>query len=211
MLAVAGLIADALYGQNGSRSAQTFRPNSISRKYHGSMPPPPTTLLVGMLAAIALLRLARQHATARSSRVLSRDLPRRNCWSPGEDALSPAYPFDLSPRAAELAPHLKPGVPFYSVTQLRTDAAVLYQAHGHAGRLSGRIGAMACKQEPGLWVPTVAGFMSALWRTDEPYALAVMQPRSTLTATCRQAQLPMQLIARDTERAVFSAHAAALN
>jgi hypothetical protein len=56
--------------------------------------------------------------------------------------------------------------------------------------------AYGLQQEPQLWVPTLAEFTTR-WRADQ-YALAVMSLE--VFAELQLAQLPMQVIARDTER-----------
>ena len=56
--------------------------------------------------------------------------------------------------------------------------------------------AFGLQQEPQLWVPDVAGF-ERLWRNHDD-ALAVMGPE--MFEQLQQARLPMQVIARDTER-----------
>ena len=56
--------------------------------------------------------------------------------------------------------------------------------------------AYGIKQEPALWVPTLAEFVRR-WRSHE-YALAVMSLE--VFDELQKAQLPMQLVARDTER-----------
>src|SRR5258706_1200880 len=110
-----------------------------------------------------------------------------------EDALSPAH--STYHLARQLQPYLKPGAPFYSVRTYeqtlpfyidRTVTLVDYQDEMAYG----------LQQEPRLWVPKLAEFM-ARWRVDE-YALAVMSLQ--VFAELQHAQLPMQLIARDTER-----------
>ncbi len=110
-----------------------------------------------------------------------------------EDALSPAH--STYHLAQQLKPYLKPGVPFYSVRTYeqtlpfyidRTVTLVEYQDEMAYG----------LQQEPDLWVPTLGEFM-VRWRKDE-YALAVMTLE--VFAELQQLKLPMQLIARDTER-----------
>ena len=110
-----------------------------------------------------------------------------------ESALSPAHStYDL---VQKLKPDLRPGVPFYSVGSYeqtlpfyvkRTVTLVAYQDEM----------AFGLKHEPRLWVPDLAGF-ERLWR-GHAYALAVMGPE--MYEQLQQAQLPMQLVARDTER-----------
>jgi hypothetical protein len=54
------------------------------------------------------------------------------------------------------------------------------------------------QQEPSLWVPTLAEFTDR-WRKDDD-ALAVMSLE--VFAELQQAGLPMQVVARDTERII---------
>ena len=110
-----------------------------------------------------------------------------------EDSLSPAH--STYHLVQKLRPYLKPDVPIYSVGSYeqtlpfylkRTVTLVDYQdemAYGLA-------------QEPRLWVPDLAAF-ERLWR-QHAYALAVMGPE--MFDELQRARLPMQLIARDTER-----------
>ena len=56
--------------------------------------------------------------------------------------------------------------------------------------------AFGLKHEPRLWVPDLASF-ERLWR-GHAYALAVMGPE--MYEQLQQTRLPMQLVARDTER-----------
>lgn len=110
-----------------------------------------------------------------------------------EDALSPSH--STWHLVQKLKPYLRPGVPFYSVRTYeqtlpfyvkRTVTLVEYQDEMEYG----------LKQEPRLWLPTLADF-EAQWRKDE-YALAVMSLE--VFAELEQKKLPMQVIARDTER-----------
>ncbi len=110
-----------------------------------------------------------------------------------EDSLSPAH--STYHLVQKLKPYLKPDVPFYSVGSYeqtlpfyikRTVTLVDYQDEM----------AFGLKQEPQLWVPDLAGF-ERRWRSHD-YALAVMGPE--MFEQLREAQLPMQEIARDTER-----------
>ena len=149
------------------------------------------TLLAGMLAAIyfgwrglvraAVIACALAGLTTAQLLVTS------------EDALSPAH--STYHAAQEIKPYLKPGVPFYSVRTYeqtlpfyinRTVTLVDYQDELAYG----------LQHEPALWVPTVGEFM-ARWRMDA-YALAVMSLE--VFAELQKLDLPMQVIARDTER-----------
>ncbi len=110
-----------------------------------------------------------------------------------EDSLSPSH--STYHLAQKLQPYLKPGVPFYSVGGYeqtlpfyikRTVTLVDYQDEMAYG----------LQQEPQLWVADLAKF-ERLWRADD-YALAVMGLE--MYEQLEKAHLPMQLIARDTER-----------
>jgi len=110
-----------------------------------------------------------------------------------EDALSPAH--STYHLVQKLKPELRPGVPFYSVGSYeqtlpfylkRTVTLVAYQDEM----------AFGLKHEPRLWVPDLAEF-ERRWRGDA-YALAVMGP--DMYEQLQQTRLPMQLVARDTER-----------
>jgi len=110
-----------------------------------------------------------------------------------EDALSPAH--STYHLVQKLRPDLKPGVPFYSVGGYeqtlpfyinRTVTLVAFQDEM----------AFGLKHEPHLWVPDLAEF-GRRWRIDA-YALAVMSPE--MYEQLQQTRLPMQLVARDTER-----------
>jgi len=112
-----------------------------------------------------------------------------------EDALSPAH--STYHLVQKLRPDLKPGVPFYSVGSYeqtlpfylkRTVTLVAYQDEM----------AFGLRHEPRLWVPDLAEF-ERRWRGDA-YALAVMSPE--MYEQLQQTRLPMQLVARDTERVV---------
>ena len=110
-----------------------------------------------------------------------------------EDGLSPAH--STYHLVKKLQPFLKPDAPFYSVGSYeqtlpfyikRTVTLVDYQDEMAYG----------LRQEPQLWVPDLAAF-GQRWRS-HAYALAVMGPE--MYEQLQRAQLPMQLIARDTER-----------
>lgn len=110
-----------------------------------------------------------------------------------EDGLSPAH--STYHLVQKLQPYLKPDVPFYSVRTYeqtlpfyikRTVTLVDYQDEMAYG----------LKQEPALWVPTLAEF-ERRWRGHD-YALAVMSLE--VFDELQKSQLPMQLVARDTER-----------
>jgi len=110
-----------------------------------------------------------------------------------EDALSPAHStFHL---VKKLPQDLSTQVPFYSVGSYeqtlpfylkRTVTLVDYQDEM----------AFGLQHEPQRWVPTLQAF-TTLWNA-HPYALAVMGPEKY--EELNTAGLPMQLIARDTER-----------
>ena len=110
-----------------------------------------------------------------------------------EDALSPSH--STYHLVQQLMPDLKPGVPFYSVGTYeqtlpfyidRTVTLVAYQDEM----------AFGLEHEPQRWVPDLAEF-ERRWR-GHAYALAVMGPE--MYEQLQHAQLPIQLVARDTER-----------
>jgi 4-amino-4-deoxy-L-arabinose transferase-like glycosyltransferase len=187
VLAVAGLIA-APY------TVRLASANIPAELYLAQIPwlyAAATTLLAGTLAAIYLGWRGRVRNAVIACALAG--LATTQLLVTSEDALSPAH--STYHLAQQLKPYLKPGVPFYSVRTYeqtlpfyidRTVTLVDYQDEMAYG----------LQQEPRLWVPTLAEFM-ARWRADE-YALAVMSPE--VFAELQQAQLPMQLIARDTER-----------
>ncbi|MBI2311018.1 MAG: glycosyltransferase family 39 protein [Betaproteobacteria bacterium] len=113
----------------------------------------------------------------------------------GHDALSPAS--SAYHLAQKIKPHLKPGVPFYSVGFYeqtlpfylkRTVTVVAHQDELEFG----------LQQEPQKWIPDQAAF-ERIWRA-KPYALAIMDP--PWFGRLRQAGLPMQVVAEDTRRVV---------
>jgi hypothetical protein len=149
------------------------------------------TLLVGMLTAIVLGWRGNTHAAIIACAFTG--LATTQLAVTSEDALSPAH--STYHLAKKLDPHLKPGVPFYSIGSYeqtlpfylkRTLTLVEYQDEM----------AFGLEHEPQLWVPTIKAF-EPLWNA-QPYALAVMGP--DMYQKLETATLPMQLIARDTER-----------
>jgi len=97
--------------------------------------------------------------------------------------------------AQQIKPHLKPNVPFYSLGMYeqtlppylgRTLTLVAHQDEM----------AFGLQQEPGKWIPDLAGFSRA-WR-NQPYALAIMTPGTYIQL--KQEGLPMKIIAYDTIR-----------
>jgi 4-amino-4-deoxy-L-arabinose transferase-like glycosyltransferase len=150
-----------------------------------------TTLAAGMLAAIYLGWRGRTRNAIIVCAMAG--LATTQLLVTSEDALSPAH--STYHLVQELKPALKPGVPFYSVRTYeqtlpfyidRTVTLVDYQDEMAYG----------LKQEPNLWIPTVAEF-TRRWR-DDSYALAVMSIE--VFVELQAAKLPMQVIARDTER-----------
>lgn len=113
----------------------------------------------------------------------------------GHESLSPASSaYHLVQR---IQPHLKPGVPFYSVGMYeqtlpfyikRTVTVVEWQDELEFG----------FQQEPDKWVPKIETFKQ-LWR-EQPEALAIMNPH--MYSRMAQEGLPMEEIARDTRRVV---------
>lgn len=113
----------------------------------------------------------------------------------GHDALSPAS--SAYHLAQQIRPHLKPGIPFYSVATYeqtlpfyieRTVTLVAYRDELSFG----------LDQEPGLGLPDLAAFRRA-WR-EQPEALALMSPQTY--AQLAAEGLPMAVVARDTRRVV---------
>jgi 4-amino-4-deoxy-L-arabinose transferase-like glycosyltransferase len=187
LLAAAGLFAVPYTVRLASENipAELYRAQ-IPWLYAGA-----ATLLVGMLAAIYYGWRGRVHNAVIACALAG--LATTQLLVTSEDALSPAH--STYHIAQQLKPYLRPGVPFYSVRTYeqtlpfyidRTVTLVDYQDELAYG----------LQQEPRLWVPTLAEFMTR-WRAD-PYALAVMSLE--VFAELQHAQLPMQVIARDTER-----------
>jgi hypothetical protein len=148
-------------------------------------------LLAGMLLAIDLAR----RGSVRNAIVACAmtGLITTQLIVTSEDALSPAH--STYHLVQKLKPYLQPGVPFYSVRTYeqtlpfyidRTVTLVEYQDEMAYG----------LEQEPELWVRTLPDFATR-WRSDD-YALAVMSLEVFDELT--QSGLPMQLVARDTER-----------
>jgi 4-amino-4-deoxy-L-arabinose transferase-like glycosyltransferase len=189
MLAAAGLIAVPY-------TVRLATENIPAELYRAQIPwlyAAATTLLIGMLVAIYFGWRGRVRNAVIACALTG--LATAQLLVTSEDALSPAH--STYHLAQQLKPYLKPGVPFYSVRTYeqtlpfyidRTVTPVDYQDELAYG----------LQQEPRLWVPTLAEFMMR-WRAD-PYALAVMSLE--VFAELQKAQLPMQLIARDTERVI---------
>ncbi|MBZ0105555.1 MAG: glycosyltransferase family 39 protein [Sulfuricella denitrificans] len=113
----------------------------------------------------------------------------------GHESLAPSNSSNYL--AERIKPHLKPGVPFYSVNMYdqtlpfylkRTFTLVAYQDEL----------AFGLQQEPEKWISDIPAF-GHKWRK-EPYALAIMPPETF--ELLRSQGLPMQEIARDTRRVV---------
>nr|WP_084607485.1 glycosyltransferase family 39 protein [Sulfuricella denitrificans] len=97
--------------------------------------------------------------------------------------------------AEQIKPHLRPGVPFYSLSGYdqtltyylkRTVTLVEYQDEM----------AFGIAQEPDKWLPTIESFKQA-W-IHQPYALAIM-PHATYQRLSQQG-LPMRVIARSVDK-----------
>ena len=110
-----------------------------------------------------------------------------------EDALSPAH--STYHLVQKLKPYLRPEVPFYSVGSYEQTLPFYIKRSVTLVEYQDEM-AFGLQQEPQLWVHDLASF-ERLWRNHD-YALAVMGP--DMLEKLQQAQLPMQLIARDTER-----------
>ena len=110
-----------------------------------------------------------------------------------EDALSPAH--STYHLVKKLPQDITPTTPFYSIGSYeqtlpfylkRTITLVEYQDEM----------AFGLQHEPQLWIPTIREF-TPVWNAHS-YALAVMGPE--MYEQLEKSGLPMQLIARDTER-----------
>ena len=162
--------------------------------YHNQMPwlyAAAATLLTGLLIAIGYAWRGQVRCAVVACAFAG--LVTTQLLVASEDSLSPAH--STYHLAQTLKPYLKPDTPFYSVRTYeqtlpfyikRTVTLVDYQDEMAYG----------LKQEPQLWVPDLAEF-ERRWRSHD-YALAVMSLE--VYDQLQQAQLPMQLIARDTER-----------
>ena len=152
-----------------------------------------TALLAGTLVALVFCRRGNTHAAIIACAFGG--LAATQLVVTSEDALSRSH--STYHIAREIAPQLKPEAPFYSVGSYeqtlpfyvkRTLTLVEYQDEM----------AFGLKQEPALWVPTIAAFKER-WQA-APYALAVMQP--SMYRRLEAEGLPMQAIASDTERVI---------
>jgi 4-amino-4-deoxy-L-arabinose transferase-like glycosyltransferase len=101
--------------------------------------------------------------------------------------------------AQEIAPHLKPNVPFYSVGTYEQTLPFYIKRPVTLVAFADEM-SYGLAQEPHLGMRDMAEFERA-WRSDR-YALALMTPDKY--AQLQKAGLPMQLIARDTRRVVVS-------
>ncbi|MDB5808289.1 MAG: glycosyl transferase family 39 [Betaproteobacteria bacterium] len=151
------------------------------------------TLLLGML--VAIYSGWRGHVRNAVIACALSGLTTTQLLVTSEDALSPAH--STYHIAQEIKPYLNPATPFYSVRTYeqtlpfyikRTVTLVDYRDEMDFG----------LQQEPSLWVPTLAEFTDR-WRKDDD-ALAVMSLE--VFAELQQAGLPMQVVARDTERII---------
>lgn len=101
--------------------------------------------------------------------------------------------------AQEIAPYLKPGVPFYSVGTYEQTLPFYIKRPVTLVAFADEM-AYGLAQEPQLWLRDMAEFKRA-WRTNH-YALALMTPKTY--AELEKSGLPMQVIARDTRRVVVT-------
>jgi len=187
LLAIAGLFA-VPYTE---RLASAAIPAELYRAQMPWLYAAAAALLIGMLAAISLGWRGNTRAAIIASAFAG--LVTTQLVVTSEDALSPSH--STYHLVKKLEPHLRPGVPFYSVGGYeqtlpfyikRTVTLVDYQDEM----------AFGLQQEPQLWVKNLADF-ERRWRGYD-YALAVMGPE--MFEKLENARLPMQLIARDTER-----------
>jgi 4-amino-4-deoxy-L-arabinose transferase-like glycosyltransferase len=187
LLGVAGLAAVHLV----ERLASAAIPAKLYRAQMPWLYAAAIALVGGMTAAIWLGWRGRTHAAIVACAFAG--LTATQFAVVSEDALSPAH--STYHLVKKLPADLTPAVPFYSVGSYeqtlpfylkRTVTLVDYQDEM----------AFGLKHEPQRWVPTLPAF-TALWNT-QPYALAVMGPEKYDELAA--AGLPMQLVARDTER-----------
>ncbi|MEI7680022.1 MAG: glycosyltransferase family 39 protein [Betaproteobacteria bacterium] len=148
-------------------------------------------LLAGMLTAITLGWREKTHAAivvCAFTGLLTTQLAVTS-----ESALSASH--STAHLVKKLPADLTPDVPFYSIGSYeqtlpfylkRTLTLVEYQDEM----------AFGLQQEPQHWIPTIKAF-EPVWNA-QPYALAVMGP--DMYIQLQKSGLPMQLIARDTER-----------
>jgi len=187
LLAGAGLYAT----QFTDRLASAAIPAELYRAQMPWLYAAATTLLAGTLAAMLLSWRGKTHAAIIAAAFTG--LATTQLVVTSEDALSPAH--STYHLVKKLPPDITPATPFYSIGSYeqtlpfylkRTVTLVEYQDEM----------AFGLKQEPSLWIPTIKAF-EPVWNA-HPYALAVMGPE--MYDQLQKANLPMQLVARDTER-----------
>lgn len=113
----------------------------------------------------------------------------------GYDSLSPSSSTYYIAR--RIVPYLKPDTPFYSIG-IYEQSLPFYLRRSVILVANPDELAFGLAQEPQLWVPDIAGFEQR-WRA-HAYALAVMDP--AMFERLRGTRLPMQELARDTQRVV---------
>ena len=192
LLPIALLAAAGLYAtQFTERLASAAIPAELYRAQMPWLYMAAATLLAGMLAAITLGWRGKTHAAIVISAFTG--LATTQLAVTSEDALSPAH--STYHLVKKLPPDLTPATPFYSIGSYeqtlpfylkRTLTLVEYQDEM----------AFGLEHEPQHWIPTIKAF-EPIWNA-QPYALAVMGP--DMYEQLQKANLPMLLIARDTER-----------
>lgn len=192
LLPIALLAAAGLYAtQFTDRLASATIPAELYRAQMPWLYAAGAVLLSGMTAAIVLGWRGRTHGAIIACAFTG--LTTTQLVVVSEDALSPAH--STYHLVKQLPADATPAVPFYSVGSYeqtlpfhlkRTLTLVEFQDEM----------AFGLKQEPHLWIPTIKAF-EPVWNA-QPYALAVMGPE--MYDQLKGAGLPMQLVARDTER-----------
>lgn len=187
LFALAGLYA----AQFTERLASAAIPAELYRAQTPWLYAAAAALLIGTLAAMLLGWRGKTHAAIVVCALAG--LTTTQLAVTSEDALSPAH--STYHLVKKLPPDLKTDTPFYSIGSYeqtlpfylkRTVTLVEYQDEM----------AFGLKHEPQRWIPTIKAF-EPIWNA-QPYALAVMGPE--MYEQLEKAKLPMQLIARDTER-----------
>lgn len=187
LLALAGLFSV----QYTERLASAAIPAELYRAQMPWLYAAAVTLLIGTSAAIVFAWRGRTRAAIIACAFAGMATTQLVVVS--EDGLSPAH--STYHLVKKLPPEHTPDVPFYSVGSYEQTLPFYLKRTVTLVEFQDEM-AFGLKHEPQLWVPTIKAF-EPLWNA-HPYALAVMGPEmyQKLEAT----GLPMQLIARDTER-----------
>ena len=187
LLAAAGLYAT----QFTDRLASAAIPAELYRAQMPWLYAAGAVLLAGTLTAIVLGWRGRTHAAIVACAFAG--LATTQLVVVSEDALSPAH--STYHLVKKLPPGLPADVPFYSIGSYEQTLPFYLKRTVTLVEFQDEM-AFGLKHEPQRWVPTIKAF-EPLWNS-HPYALAVMGPE--MYAQLEAARLPMQLIARDTER-----------